>query len=95
MDWWRGLATLNDSNAYVIEDVAPSGAQHNVENTLDQSGVRLAHEERYGLVPGMFEERGTIEVIEAGPATLPDDISDTSTFAPLWGEGVTTTTDTG
>lgn len=91
VDNWRGLATLNNSNVYVIQEVAPSGARHNVEYTLDQSGVRLAHEDRYGLVQDLFQERGTIEVLESGPATLPVDIFDTSTFVPLWGSGVTTT----
>lgn len=95
MDEWRGLATLNDSNAYVFEYSAPSGARHTVEYTLDQSGVRLAHEERYGLVQALFEARGTIEVLQSGPSALPADIFDTSTFVPLWGDGVTTTAFTG
>lgn len=93
VDEWRGLATLNDSNVYITEEVAPSGARHDVEYILDQSGNRLAHEERFGLTQALFEERGTIEVVEAGPATLPIDIFDTSTFVPLWGGGATTTTE--
>ena len=32
------------------------------------------------LVQTWFEERGTIEVFQAGPTVLPDGIFDTSTF---------------
>ena len=79
-------ATPVGGQTYVSENVYPSGTHHRYEYRLDKSGHRVMGEERYVFLPDQYEASATIEVLASGPAELPSDIFDTSTFTPLWAD---------
>lgn len=86
-------ATSIGPRTYLSENVYEGGTHHRYEYTLEESGRRVMGEERYLLVPDQFQANATIEVLESGPAELPPDVFDTSTFTPLWGGDPVPTTE--
>lgn len=86
------IATPIGPNTYMIKNNSPDGTQLRFEFTLDEPEIRVVGEQRHLDVPGEFDANATIESIESGPAALPADIFDTSTFTPLWGNAPVVTT---
>lgn len=86
-------ATAVAPQTYIVETLSPDGTQIRYEFTLDEAEIRVMGEHRYIHVPDEFEANATIEVSESGPAPMPTDIFDTSTFTPLWGGNPVATTE--
>lgn len=85
-------ATPIGARTFLIETNLPDGHQSRFEFTLDEDEIRVVGENRYIYSPDQYEATATIEVLESGPAAMPVDIFDTSTFTPLWGDPVVETT---
>jgi hypothetical protein len=79
--------------AYVVDESNSAlGTRIRFEYTVDEAGIRVMGDQREVHVPGQFDASATVEVSESGPAPMPEDIFDTSTFTPLWStERVVTT----
>lgn len=86
------FARPSEDGTYVIESRSGSGTEIRFEFVLDESGERVLNETRFVDVADEFEARATIEVLESGPAMLPDGIFDTAGFAPLWDTDTVVTT---
>jgi hypothetical protein len=78
------LATPIGSSRYVIEGGVAESSIRN-EYALDASGIRVVGEERSMYLSEEFEATAIIDVVESGPTALPQNVFDTTEFAPLWG----------